>query len=802
MVVTIEEKPDRMKRLVHCLALALTLILMVAGLVLPVYAEDSPTEIIGLRSENSKTFDVGNGKRRLEVSIGAIHYKDDYANASEQWKDIDLTWVDNKITKAPYELTLESNKVTIRDKKTGEISTIELLEIGAKGIPAKAWEKSKGLAKAPGIVNLDNIALDTDLEIVAENTRVSFTRVLKSDKAPVDAMFKITGKWTARAEDATEGINNQLPVETVLAGGILTETLKPDRVVKYPVRIDPTWQVTASTDDVEVEYVTPIFNLTSAKWNVGYYYTYSDLGSAGRFLNVTIPPGSTITQANLKVVANGDYIFDTVNTRLRAQSNINPATFSTIGDFNARTWTSDATHVHWDAIPHFAAETEYTSPDIKAIIQEVIDLPSWASGNPIVIEWDDWERRSTQDGTTWRAVYSLDGSTTKVSKLVVTYIVNPPTVTSQAATLVEETTATWNGDITSTGGEDADYRGFVWGTTSKADPGDVAPAVSGYDSLWYQSGAYGVGAFTYDVITLTVGTTWYYRATAHNVYGWDYSNTEQAVYTKPGDPSALTALTISTVQIDLAWTKGTGAEKTKVIRKLGSYPANIADGFEVYFDTLALASDTGLSQGLAYFYGVWAWDTNSGYSDGCSQAQATTLLGVLHLALWYQPNAIISGATLPDRAGANTGTINWGTNPGGVTVTIGSMTPSGTSVTTTTTRDPRDLLPPGMTTDMFGDSTVAGLATHPLRPFVTMLSDNTTLSELQAWRWLGMMLALAVMATTLRALRGHWGIAAISVTVVLIALVATDRNVYPWWLLLFAVGFFVAGLIIERSPNL
>jgi hypothetical protein len=211
-----------------------------------------------------------------------------------------------------------------------------------------------------------------------------------------------------------------------------------------------------------------------------------------------------------------------------------------------------------------------------------------------------------------------------------------PVVTSSVATNVEETTATWNGNITSIGGATVDYRGFAWGTTSKSDPGDVTPASSGYDLFWYQSGSYGTGAYTYDVSNLTQGTTWYYRACAHNTYGWDYSNTEQTVYTKPGDPSSLSATAVSTSQIDLAWTTGAGAEKTMVRGKTGSYPTSPTDGTQVYFDTGTSCSDIDLDQGTTHYYRTWAWDTNSGYSDGYSQAAATTLLGELHVALSIQ----------------------------------------------------------------------------------------------------------------------------------------------------------------------
>lgn len=369
-------------------------------------------ELVELRAENAKTFDLGAGKRALEVHIGAIHYKDNYADPGEAWKDIDLNWVGNKITKAPYELTLEANKVTIRDKKSGEVSIIELLEIGGIPIPAQAWEKSKGLAKA----------FATRLEIVAENSVVRYARILTSDMAPVEAKYKVIGKpLIVRASDA----DGELPVETTLVDDILTEILKPDRPIKYPVRIDPTWQVggaTGSTDDCHVLKNADLFSLTNDRFRAGYYNVDNkNIGSAARFLNVTIPVGSTITLANLILTNIDTDSSAVVNSRLRAEANVNPATFSNMANFNARTWTT--AYVNWDAIAAWTENVEYTSPDIKACIQEVIGLSNWASGNPMAVLWDDFEARTTQTDYTARPAYSYDRSTTKAPKLYVEYTV-------------------------------------------------------------------------------------------------------------------------------------------------------------------------------------------------------------------------------------------------------------------------------------------------------------------------------------------------------------------------------------------
>lgn len=107
-----------------------------------------------------------------------------------------------------------------------------------------------------------------------------------------------------------------------------------------------------------------------------------------------------------------------------------------------------------------------------------------------------------------------------------------PTVTSSAASSVSFTTATANGNITDLGGDaSADYRGVVYGASSHGDPGNVSPLSSGYDS-WYPegAGAYGTGAFTEPMTSLSEDTVYYYRMWVHTTWGYDYSG-EQVFHT-------------------------------------------------------------------------------------------------------------------------------------------------------------------------------------------------------------------------------------------------------------------------------
>lgn len=86
-----------------------------------------------------------------------------------------------------------------------------------------------------------------------------------------------------------------------------------------------------------------------------------------------------------------------------------------------------------------------------------------------------------------------------------------PTVTTQAASSITNTTATYNGTITVTGGANSTVRGFAWGTNSSLAGGDTATTT--------ESGSFGTGAFTYAASGLTCGTTYYTRAYATNTGG-------------------------------------------------------------------------------------------------------------------------------------------------------------------------------------------------------------------------------------------------------------------------------------------
>ncbi|MDD4985205.1 MAG: hypothetical protein PHQ43_05365 [Dehalococcoidales bacterium] len=173
------------------------------------------------------------------------------------------------------------------------------------------------------------------------------------------------------------------------------------------------------------------------------------------------------------------------------------------------------------------------------------------------------------------------------------------------------------------------------------------------------------------------------------------------------------------------------------------------------------------------------------------------------LIAWYQPVAIISGTTLPDREGvAQNGVITWGANPTGIRVTVGSMVSSGQSgslVDADTSTG--DLLPVAGGSDWDTAPSVGGsLLTHPLRPLIVAVSDNTTLSERQVWVLFGVTTVIFVTVLVGANVRGHHLITGIAASAVIILMVVW--TIFPILSLAVIIIAVWGGLISERSPSL
>lgn len=162
-------------------------------------------------------------------------------------------------------------------------------------------------------------------------------------------------------------------------------------------------QVRVGSDDCEVRWTGSAWGISTTRSysGCGYWSTSRFKGGGGmRFLNIYIPNGATIVHAYLKLVSYDDRALENVNSKIRAELDANPLTFSTLDDYLARPRT--VASINWDNIPPWLTGKLYQSPDFAPVIREIVSLPAWASGNPVVIFWDDHDDRSTHVACTMR----------------------------------------------------------------------------------------------------------------------------------------------------------------------------------------------------------------------------------------------------------------------------------------------------------------------------------------------------------------------------------------------------------------
>ncbi|HVU06255.1 MAG TPA: peptidoglycan-binding protein [Candidatus Paceibacterota bacterium] len=107
-----------------------------------------------------------------------------------------------------------------------------------------------------------------------------------------------------------------------------------------------------------------------------------------------------------------------------------------------------------------------------------------------------------------------------------------PTVTAQAASSLTNASATLNGTITATGGDNPSVRGFAYGTASN---------LSTVISTSTESGSFSTGAFTGSASSLACNTTYYFRPYATNSGGTGYGSITSFTTSACAAPTVVTS---------------------------------------------------------------------------------------------------------------------------------------------------------------------------------------------------------------------------------------------------------------------
>jgi len=181
--------------------------------------------------------------------------------------------------------------------------------------------------------------------------------------------------------------------------------------------------------------------------------------------------------------------------------------------------------------------------------------------------------------------------------------------------------------------------GIIWssgnaGATWNSASGDILFEVYSYPTTWFVYGSttnYGnttnnqtkntVDDINANITGLPEGTLHHYQVVAKNDAGTSYGS-DKAFLTKPLIPISLTVTQYNTTQINLTWTKGTGANNTIIERNATGQTAwTRGSGTEIYNGSATNYEDTALHFGTTYYYQAWShteWTYNptlNQYSD-------------------------------------------------------------------------------------------------------------------------------------------------------------------------------------------
>ena len=263
--------------------------------------------------------------------------------------------------------------------------------------------------------------------------------------------------------------------------------------------------VSAYDDDAE-EYADGVMFLDSPDLDI---LNPTDRGMGLRFQNVQVPQGVQITRAYIEFVANNEgqaTVGDPASMIINGEATDDAWAFSSlVNDISSRPLTSQ--NVTWDPVPAWDLDQRYQTPDIRAIVQEIVGRPLWASGHSMAFIFTH--------GTGWRDAYSFDTDPDKAAVLHIEYSDdnNPYITTDNPGNSFGSSIYTGQNPladsltITNTGSGAMDYTLVADATWLSLSPaaGSLGPSGSDTITLTYDTASLAAGSYTAKLSIIAAG---------------------------------------------------------------------------------------------------------------------------------------------------------------------------------------------------------------------------------------------------------------------------------------------------------
>jgi len=236
----------------------------------------------------------------------------------------------------------------------------------------------------------------------------------------------------ADSADVETGLSNEVNVrvtgsendaeQNVATGAVILDSTQLELVdtPAFGSEVSFVASVTQSSDDAEQETGGAGFNSTRTVMDCCVRV------NGLRFQSIPIPVGATVVKAHVEFVASKD---DTSATSMTFQGNLHPTgsapTFSAANDVVGRTPT--AASVTWSDVPEWTVGDRFRTPNLKSIVQEIVDGAGWTAGNDLAILY-------TGAGARQARTYDTSGAPIDAAQLFLEWI--PPGAPTSVTQLV------------------------------------------------------------------------------------------------------------------------------------------------------------------------------------------------------------------------------------------------------------------------------------------------------------------------------------------------------------------------------